>query len=84
MLEKCDTVEMKVLIGLLITAGHLKSNLSNARTLWSKKYGAPIFQSTMSRQTFEDLLMFLQFDDKSSRSFPREKKREKTNPYVNN
>ncbi|PSN46769.1 hypothetical protein C0J52_22928 [Blattella germanica] len=65
---------MKALIGLLVTAGHLKSNLSNLRSLWSKKYGAPIFRATMSRQRFEDLLMFLRFDDKSSRSFRREKK----------
>lgn len=71
--KPCDEVEIRALIGLLITAGHLKSNHQTVVALWNPKYGPPISRATMSKERFKELLVFIRFDDKSTRSERREK-----------
>lgn len=66
-----DLIEMRAFFGLLMTAGHLKQNNTNYITLWSKKYGSPIFRATMSLCRFKFLLRFIRFDDKTTRSVRR-------------
>lgn len=66
-----DVIEMRAFFGLLLTAGHLKQNNTNYITLWSKKYGSPIFRATMSLVRFKSLLRFIRFDDKTTRSVRR-------------
>lgn len=66
-----DVIEMRAFFGLLLTAGHLKQNNTNYITLWSKKYGSPIFRATMSLSRFKLLLRFIRFDDKKTRSVRR-------------
>lgn len=63
-----DLIEMRAFFGLLLTAGHLKQNNTNYITLWSIKYGSPIFRATMSLVRFKLLLRFIRFDDKTTRS----------------
>lgn len=62
---------MRAFFGLILTAGHLKQNNTNYITLWSKKYGSPIFRGTMSLSRFKLLLRFIRFDDKDTRSIRR-------------
>lgn len=66
-----DLIEMRAFFALLLTAGHLKQSNTNYRTLWSKKYGSPIFRATMGLCRFKSLLRFIRFDDKKSRSLRR-------------
>lgn len=66
-----DTTEMRAFFGLLLTAGHLKQNNASYITLWSIKYGSPIFRATMSLGRFKSLLRFIRFDDKTTRSTRR-------------
>ncbi|XP_037042530.1 piggyBac transposable element-derived protein 4-like [Bradysia coprophila] len=66
-----DVIEMRAFFGLLLTAGHLKQNNTNYITLWSVKYGSPIFRATMSLVRFKLLLRFIRFDDKATRSIRR-------------
>ena len=56
------------ILGLLITACHLKNNHHTVPALWNSKYGPSIFRATMSKNRFKELLLFLRFDDKSTRS----------------
>ena len=41
--------------------------------LWNPKYGPPVFRATMSKERFKELLVYLRFDDKATRSERREK-----------
>lgn len=60
--------ELHAFFGLLISAGHMKSCNENYRTFWHPFYGSPIFKATMGVNRFEELLRFIRFDDKSTRS----------------
>jgi hypothetical protein len=66
--KPCDRQEMYAFFGLLLTAGHLKSNFSNYESLWEKLYGPPIFRATMGIKRFKFFLRFLRFDDKGTRA----------------
>ena len=68
-----DVVKLKAFFGLLLTAGHLKQNNVNIRTLWNKIYGQPIFLATMGINRFKQILWFIRFDDKTTRTFRRAK-----------
>ena len=71
--KECDAVEIRALIGLLITAGHLKSNHQNCEVLWNETYGPPLFRATMGKNRFKSLLRYIRFDNKSTRSARRQK-----------
>lgn len=60
--------ELHAFFGLLITAGHMKSCNENYRTFWHPFYGSTFFKATKSVSRFEQLLRFIRFDDKSTRS----------------
>lgn len=60
--------ELRAFFGLLISAGHLKSCNENYRSFWHPYYGSPIFPATMGVNRFEQLLRFIRFDNKSTRS----------------
>lgn len=63
-----DKDEMHAFFGLLITAGHMKSCNVNYRNFWHPFYGSTFFKATMGVTRFEQLLRFIRFDDKSTRS----------------
>lgn len=60
--------ELHAFFGLLITAGHMKSCNENYRNFWHPFYGSTIFKATMGVNRFEQLLRFIRFDDKYTRS----------------
>jgi len=60
--------ELHAFFGLLITAGHMKSNAQNYRLFWDNLYGITIFKATMGVQRFMEILRFIRFDDKDTRS----------------
>ena len=66
-------VELKAFFGLLLTAGHLKQSNINIRTLWNKIYDQPIFRATIGINRFKQILRFIRFDDKTTRTFCRAK-----------
>ena len=68
-----DAVEIDAFFGLLLTAGHMKMNNVNTKRLWSKLYGPLIFRATMSEKRFKQILRYIRFDDKSTRSVRRAK-----------
>lgn len=63
-----DKHELHAFFGLLITAGHMKSCNENYRNFWHPFYGSTFFQATMGMTRFEQLLRFIRFDNKSTRS----------------
>lgn len=69
--QMVDTLEVRAFFGLLLTAGHLKSNHQSYEVLWDNMYGPPIFRATMGRNRFKSLLRFIRFDDRSTRIFRR-------------
>lgn len=68
-----DVVEMRAFFGLLLAAGHLKSNHQSYEVLWGSMYGPPIFRATMGRNRFKSLLRYIRFDDKLTRTARRSK-----------
>ena len=73
MRKPTDAVEIRAIIGLLLTAGHLKQQFVNVNVLWNEIYESPIFRATMSKNRFKFLLKFIRFVDKSTRTVRREK-----------
>lgn len=71
--KQTDAIEIRAFFGLLLTAGHLKSNHQSYEVLWDSMYGPPIFRATMGQKRFKALLRFIRFDDKSTRSVRRSK-----------
>ena len=63
-----DNIEICAFIGVLFTAGHLKSSDVSIDRLWSKRYGPPIFRAIMSKNRYHEICRFIRFDDKNSRN----------------
>ena len=60
--------ELKVFLGVVILIGVLyKSNNENVEQLWSTLDGRSIFNCTMSRGRYQQILRFLRFDNAQSR-----------------
>ena len=60
--------EFKVFLGVAILIGVLyKSNIESVEQLWSTVDGRPIFNRTMSRGRYQQILRFLRFDNAPSR-----------------
>ena len=60
--------EFKVFLGVVILIGVLyKSNNESVEHLWSTLDGWPIFNRTMSRGRYQQILRFLRFDNAQSR-----------------
>lgn len=61
--------EIRGFIGLVLIRGASVSSKVKVNDLWSSGIlGLPIFKRTMSRKRFKDILRFIRFDDKNSRS----------------
>ena len=61
--------EFKVFLGVVILIGVVlyKSNNESVEQLWSTLDGRPIFNRTMSRGRYQEILRFLRFDNAQSR-----------------
>ena len=60
--------EFKVFLGVVILNGVLyKSNNESVEQLWSTLDGRPIFNRTMNRGRYQQILQFLRFDKAQSR-----------------
>jgi len=65
-----------------LSAGDLKQNNINIRTLWNKIYYHPIFRDTMGINRFKQILWFIIFDDKITHTFHRAKDKPETKPTL--
>ena len=66
-----DSIEIEAFFGLLLAAGHMKMNKVSTKLLWSNLYDSNIFRATMSHDSFMQIMRFIRFDDKSTRSTRR-------------
>lgn len=66
-----DTTELQAFIGLLLTIGVNKQGGVDFREHWDPIFGNPIFRATMGKNRFANILRFLRFDDKTTRSLRR-------------
>ena len=60
--------ELDAFLGVLYLRSATESKGMDIHLLWSEKYGFPFIKNVMSRNRFVEILRFLRFDDKSSRS----------------
>ena len=66
---KTNNEEIRAFIGLVLVRGASVSSRVCVSDLWSSgTLGLPIFKNTMSRDRFKEILRFIRFDDKRSRS----------------
>ena len=61
-------VELNAFIAILYARGAFGANTLAAKDLWNKKWGPPFFASVMGRNRFLDIMRYLRFDVKSTRS----------------
>ena len=61
-----DDEEFKIFPGVVILIGVYKSNNKSVKQLWSRLDGWPIFNRTISRERYQQILRFLQFDNAQS------------------
>ena len=59
--------ELEKFIGLIIARGITGARIAPIKELWSTSWGCPIFNKTMSRSRFLDIMKHLRFDIKSER-----------------
>ena len=64
-----DSIEigLHAFVGLNILAGLHKSIREPISSLWSEKEGRPIYNATMSRSRFTEILKYLRFDNRATR-----------------
>lgn len=60
--------ELNAFIAILFARGALRANTLAAKDLWNKTWGPPFFASVMSRNRFLEIMHYLRFDIKSTRS----------------
>jgi hypothetical protein len=64
-----DLVELKALLGLLISIGASKGRNENVSDLWQEgPFSRPFFRAVMGRNRFQWLLRSLRFDNKETRA----------------
>jgi hypothetical protein len=66
-----DIIEMYAFFALLLAAGHMKSSAVSIKRLWNKMYGPMMFRATMSEVRFKQILRFIRFDERETRSVRR-------------
>lgn len=71
--QDVDNVEIAAFIGLLIAAGLDRSSKKNYEEFFGILRGMPLFRATMSLRRFKEILQFIRFDDKKTRSVRRSK-----------
>lgn len=60
--------KLEAFIALLYARGVLGVNRTELDELWSKTWGIPFFNDTMGRNSFREILRFLRFDFRNTRS----------------
>ena len=60
--------ELDAFLGILYLRGVTESKNVEVDLMWSEKYGFPFIKNVMSRDRFREIMRFLRFDDKSTRS----------------
>lgn len=60
--------ELECFISILYARGVLGSRNSPLSSLWSTKWGFPAIRKAMSRDRFKEIMRYLRFDEKSTRS----------------
>ena len=63
--------EFKVFLGVIILIGVYKCNNESVAQIWSTLDGRPIFNHTMSRRRYQEILRVLRFDNAQSRQKKR-------------
>lgn len=61
--------ELDAFIAVLYARGIYGASKFDLHSLWSKPWGPPFFTETMSRDRFSEIMRFLRFDIKQTRSF---------------
>ena len=67
--------EFLAFLGLVYARGVLLAKNDPVSAMWSKDYGRDIFRNTMPRNRFVEILRYLRFDDKNTRTARKEKDR---------
>jgi hypothetical protein len=65
--------ELESFIGLLYARGIMGAKNIPLHELWTEKWGNNIFRKTMARERFKEILRYIRFDEKTSRSERLEK-----------
>jgi hypothetical protein len=60
--------ELGAFLSVIIARGAFGSSKHNAEQLWDTTWGPPFFKETMSKNRFGEIMRYLRFDDKSTRS----------------
>ena len=60
--------ELETIFGLLYAKGLYLSPKTPVRLLWNSKWSPPIFAHAMSRDRFYEIMRYIRFDEKSTRS----------------
>lgn len=70
--------EISAFLGLSIIRGVFKGRGEPLPSFWDSSYGRSIFRETMSRNKFQDILRYIRFDDKQTRT--RRRRQDKFTP----
>ena len=65
---KLSMAELDAFIAILYVRGAIGANGSDLHSLWSEAWGIPFCKETISRDRFKEILRFLRFDEKTTRS----------------
>ncbi|XP_055701866.1 uncharacterized protein LOC129801126 [Phlebotomus papatasi] len=68
-----DEKEMKAFIGILFLSAAFNLESRPIQMIWDQSYGVNVILATMSRNRFQEIMQFLRFDDRDSRSTRKEK-----------
>ena len=60
--------ELRAFIGLCINRGVTKGRDEPLCSFWENSYGRKIFSETMARNKFQQVLRYIRFDDKATRT----------------
>ena len=66
-----DDIEMRAFVGCILFLGGMKQNMLSSTTVFDAMYGQGFVLASFSRNRFLQLLNFLRFDDKETRSARR-------------
>ena len=71
-------MELKAFYGLWLARGYFSWNFTRVDRIWNPSTSNPIFNATMSKRRFLQLLKFITFDDKATRAerFKRDRYRQ--------
>lgn len=71
--REIDAIELKAFIGLLLAAGVDRNSKKNIRRFYDVLRGHTLFRATLNVNRLTEILRFIRFDDKTTRSTRRER-----------